>query len=87
VAGAGGRTSGLDPVTCEVEFYHERGHALARYSVEAATPAAAVPLAWAALVAEHPAGKPRRWLSLFEQAQRIGGQDPNGWVLHRIVTR
>jgi hypothetical protein len=72
---------------CEVEFYHERRRALARYSVEAETPAAAVPLARAALVAEHPVGKPRRWLSLFEQAQRIGGQDSSGWVLHRIATR
>jgi len=46
-----------------------------------------VPLARAALAAEHPPGKPRRWLSLFEQAQRIEGQDPSGWVLHRIATR
>jgi hypothetical protein len=74
-------------VKCEIEFYHERRRALARYSVEATTPAAAVPLARAALVAEHPPGKPRRWLSLFEQAQRIEGQDPSGWVLHRIATR
>jgi len=71
---------------CEVEFYNERRRALARYTIEAATPAAAVPLARAALVAEHPAGKPRRWLSLFQQAQRIGGQDPSGWALHRIST-
>lgn len=71
----------------EVEFYHERARSLARYRVEAATPAAAVPLARAALVAEHPGGTPRRPLSLFEQAQRIGGQDPSGWVLHRINTR
>ena len=72
---------------CEIEFYHERRRALAHYSIEAATPAAAVVLARAALNAEHPAGKPRRWLSLFEQAQRIEGQDPSGWLLHRIATR
>jgi hypothetical protein len=74
-------------VKFEIEFYHERGRALARYSIEAATPAAAVPLARAALAAAHPEGKPRRHgLSLFEQAQRIGGQDSSGWVLHRIST-
>ena len=49
---------------CEVEFYHERGRSLARYSVDAA-----------------------HRLSLFEQAQRIGGQDASGWVLHRIAAR
>ena len=84
-AGPGGFA--LDPVKCEIEFYHERRRALARYSVEAATPPAALALARAELAAEYPPGKPRRWLSLFEQAQRIGGQDPSGWVLHRIATR
>jgi hypothetical protein len=71
---------------CAIEFYHERRRALARYIIEAPTPAAAVPLARAALLAEHPAGKPRRRLSLFQRAQRIGGQDSSGWVLHRIST-
>jgi hypothetical protein len=87
VARAGDRPFGLDAVKWEIEFYHERRRVLAHYSVEAATPTAAVPLARAALVAEYPAGKPRRWLSLFEQAQRIGGMDPGGWVLHRIAAR
>jgi hypothetical protein len=87
VARAGDNAFGLDPVKCEIEFYHERRRALARYSIEAATPAAAVALARAALAAEYPAGKPRRWLSLFERAQRIEGQDPSGWLLHRIATR
>jgi hypothetical protein len=27
----------------------------------------------------------RRPLSLLEQARRIGGQDPDGWMLYRIV--
>ena len=72
---------------CEIDFYHERRRTLAHYSIEAATPAAAVVLARAAVNAEHPVGKPRRWLSLFEQAQRIEGQDPSGWLLHRIATR
>jgi hypothetical protein len=74
-------------MTCEVEFYHERRRALARYSVEAPTPAAALPLAWAELRAAHPADTTRRPRSLFEQAQRVGGQDVSGWVLHRITTR
>jgi hypothetical protein len=87
VARADDRPFGLDAVKWEIAFYHEGRHALACYSVEATTPAAAVPLARAALVAEHPTGKPRRWLSLFEQAQRIGGVDSSGWVLHRIAAR
>ena len=62
-------------MTWEVEFYHGRRRALPRYNGLAVTPAAAMPLAPAALVAEHPAGPPRRQLSLFQQAQRIGGQD------------
>jgi hypothetical protein len=41
----------------------------------------------AAFDAERPAGTPRRWLSLFERAQRIGNQDPSGWRLHRIAAR
>jgi hypothetical protein len=87
VARAGDRASRLDAVKWEIEFYHERRRALARYSVEAGTPAAAVPLARAALVAEHPPDKPRRRLSLFEQAQRIEGQDPSGWLLYRVANR
>jgi len=69
----------------KVEFYHERRRALAGYGVEAVTAAAAVSLARAALIAEHPVNTKRRRLSLFEQAQRIEGQDPSGWLLHRIV--
>jgi len=69
----------------EVEFYHERRRALARYGVEAATPVEAARLARAALVAAHPAEQPRR-LSLFERAQRIGGLHADGWALHRLVS-
>jgi hypothetical protein len=68
-----------------MEFYSERRGTLARYVIEAPTPAAAVPPGRRALLAEYPpTGARRRW-SLFEQAQRVGGQDPSGWVLHRIV--
>jgi hypothetical protein len=69
----------------EVEFYHERRRALARYDVEAATPAEATRLARALLVAAHPATKSSRWPSLYERAQRTGGRDADGWVLHRML--
>jgi hypothetical protein len=69
----------------EVEFYHERRRALARYGVEAATAAEAARQGRALLVAAHPAGKPRR-LSLFDRAQQIGGLHADGWALHRIVS-
>lgn len=70
----------------EVEFYHEGRRALARYGVEATTPAEATRLARAELVASHPAVKTRRRLSLYEQAQRIGGLHADGWTLHRVVS-
>jgi hypothetical protein len=70
----------------EVEFYHDRRRELARYGVEAATPADATRLARALLVAAHPAGKPRR-LTLFDRAQQIGGLHADGWALHRVVNR
>ena len=67
------------------EFYNERQGIMARYGVEASTAAAAVLVGKAALVAEYPAKPVRRPRSWFEQAQRVGGQDPSGWVLYRIV--
>lgn len=68
-----------------MEFYNERRGALARYDIDAALPAEAVLLGWKALFAAHPSAPRRRLLSLFEQAQRVGGQDASGWVLYRIV--
>lgn len=68
----------------QLEFYHERSGILASYSVEAPLPGAALQLARAALLAEHPPGPARSRLSLFERAQRIGGQDASGWVPYRI---
>ena len=59
---------------------------LARYTGEAATAAAAVGLAREVLSVEHVPVKRRRRLTLFEQARR-SGEDPSGWVLHRIVSR
>jgi len=70
----------------EVEFYHDRRRELARYGVEAATPADATRLARALLVAAHPAGKARR-LTLFDRAQQIGGLHADGWALHRVANR
>jgi hypothetical protein len=68
------------------EFYHERQGILARYGLEAPTAAAAVELGWAAVRAEHPRPPSRRTRrpSLFERAERAGGQDASGWVLYRI---
>ena len=67
------------------EFYSERQAILASYGVEAPTAAAAVLVGRDALLAEYPPVPPRRRPGLFEQAQRVGGQDASGWVLYRIV--
>ena len=68
-----------------MQFYNEKRAILARYAIEAPLPAEAVLLGWKAVLAEHPSTPPRRRLSLFERAQRVGGQDASGWVLYRIV--
>jgi hypothetical protein len=68
-----------------MEFYNERRGILARYSIEAPSPAAAALLGRDAVRAEYPSTPRRSRLSLFEQAERVGGQDASGWVLHRIV--
>jgi hypothetical protein len=71
-------------VTWELEFYCERRHTLARYEVQAPTPAAARALGRQALRSEHGSPASRRPRSLYEQAQRAGGRDLDGWVLYRI---
>jgi len=68
-----------------MEFYHERRGILARYGIEAPLPAAAVELGRRALLAEHPPPSPARRVSLFKQAQLVEGQNPDGWILYRIV--
>ena len=68
-----------------MQFYNERRGILARYGVDAPLPAEAVLLGWKAVLAEHPSTPRRSRLSLFERAERIGGQDASGWVLYRIV--
>ena len=68
-----------------IEFYHERRGILARYGVEARLPAEAVLLGRRAVLSEYPATPRRGRRSLFERAERIGGQDASGWVLYRIA--
>lgn len=69
-----------------MEFYNERRGILARYGVEAPLPAAAVLLGEKAVLAEYPPVRARRrGLTLFERAERLGGQGGDGWVLYRIV--
>jgi hypothetical protein len=68
-----------------VEFYHERRGILARYDIEASLPAEAVLLGRKAVLLEHPPTPRTSRLSLFERAERVGGQDVSGWVLYRIV--
>jgi hypothetical protein len=68
-----------------MQFYNERRGLLARYGIEAPLPAEAVRLGWKAVLAEHPSTARRSRLSLFERAQRAGGQDASGWVLYRVV--
>jgi hypothetical protein len=72
-------------MTWLMEFYNERRGILARYGIEAPLPTAAIRLGWKAVLAEYPTPPRKGRLSLFERAERIGGQDPTGWVLYRIV--
>lgn len=67
-----------------LEFYSERREALARYTVEAPAPGVALELGRRALRTEYPSTA-RGTQSLFEQAQRIGGQAADGWALYRIA--
>ena len=66
-----------------MQFYDERRRILAQCSADAATPAEAVPLGRAQVIAAHPAG-PRRRPTLLDRAERTGGRDDSGWVLYRI---
>jgi hypothetical protein len=68
-----------------MQFYNERRGILAGYDIDAPLPAEAVRLGWKAVLTAHPSPPRRSRLSLFEQAERIGGQDASGWVLYRIA--
>jgi hypothetical protein len=72
-------------VRWRLEFYSERRRTLARYNVEAPTPAAAQAQGLRALLAEYPPAPARQRPSLFERAQRLSGQDADEWVLYRIA--
>jgi hypothetical protein len=66
-----------------VQFYNERRRLLARYSVEAALPPAAIALGRRALLADYPpAGAPAAPASLYQHARADSGD--GGWVLYRI---
>ena len=68
-----------------VQFYNERRRLLARYSVEAPLPPAAVLLGRRALVADYPrAAAPARPASLYQEART--DPDDGGWVLYRIAS-
>jgi hypothetical protein len=68
-----------------MEFYHERRGIWARYGIEAPLPAAAAVLGLNAAIAEYPTPPRKGRLRLFERAERSGGKEESGWVLHRIV--
>jgi hypothetical protein len=79
------RDTGNDEPTMiwSVQFYNERRHLLARYSVEAMLPPAAVILGRRALLAEYPRpATPARPASLYQRAR--AEPDDGGWVLYRI---
>ena len=69
----------------QIQFYNERTQTLARYAVEAPTPAEALARGRCALREDYRPTASRRTRNLFEQARRVGGQDPEGWVLYRIA--
>ncbi len=78
-------TGGEPGVRWLMEFYNEGRGIFARYDIEAPLPAAAARLGLNAALSEYPSPPKRGRPSLFERAERIGGQDASGWVLHRIV--
>jgi hypothetical protein len=68
-----------------VDFYNQRRAIVARYEVDAPSAAAAVVSGRQALLLQHPPAPARRRPSLFERAERIGGQDETGWIVYRIA--
>jgi hypothetical protein len=68
-----------------VDYYHQRRAIVARYDVDAPSAAAAVAVGRQALFAQYPPAPSRGRPTLFERAERIGGQDGTGWIIYRIV--
>jgi hypothetical protein len=67
-----------------VDFYNQRRAIVARYEVDAMSAAAAVVLGRQAMLVQYPPAPARGRPSLFERAERIGGQDGTGWIVYRI---
>jgi hypothetical protein len=68
-----------------VDFYNERRRIVARYDVHAPSAATAAVLGRQVMLVQYPPASARGRLSLFERAQRIGGQDETGWIVYRIA--
>ena len=67
-----------------MDFYHQSRGILARYSIEAPLPAAALELGWSALAADYPLVAARVRSRARLRTDRAGGRDGGGWQLHRI---
>jgi hypothetical protein len=72
-------------MTWRLEFYSEGRQVLARYVVDAVTPALALELGRRALLTDYQPAPARPPRSLFERARRLGGEAADGWVLYRIA--
>jgi hypothetical protein len=68
-----------------IDFYNHRLGRVARYDIEAPSPAAALAAGQQARLAQYPAGGTPRRPTLFQRAERIGGEDGSGWVVYRIT--
>jgi hypothetical protein len=68
-----------------IDFYNQRRALVARYDVDAPSAASAVVSGRQAMLAEYPPTPTRGRPSLFQRAERIGGQDGSGWIVYRIV--
>ncbi len=68
-----------------VDFYNQRRALVARYDVDAPSAASAVVSGRQAMLAEYPPARAPGPPSLFERAERVGGQDGSGWIVYRIV--
>jgi hypothetical protein len=68
-----------------VDFYNHRRALVVRYDVDAPSAAAAVVSGRQAMLVQYPPAPSRGGPSLFERAERIGGQDGSGWIVYRIA--
>ena len=68
-----------------VDFYNRRRAIVARHEVDAPSAAAAVVRGRQTVLVQYPPSPARGRPSLFERAERIGGQDETGWIVYRIA--